>query len=283
VKNLIVTGDDFGLALPVNEAIIEAHKRGVLTTASLMVGERHFRDAVDRARRQPHLKVGLHITLVEGLPVSKPSQIPDLVDAGGSFFSRLGRSGFRFFFYPNIRKQLETEIRAQFETFSKTGLLLDHVNAHNHMHIHPTVLRLILKVGKDYGLKAVRLPNEPPLRSSRASGKSFGPRFASWMLLSPWLNLMKVLLRRADIQYNDFFFGMEDSGSMTLELVLGIIKNLPEGTTEICFHPATTRSREIDHTMPHYRHEEEFRALISNTIFEAVKAAGAKIASFSHL
>ena len=283
LKSLIVTGDDFGLALPVNHAIVEAHKGGILTTASLMVGERYFMDAVDRARRNPTLKVGLHLTLVEGLPVSKPSQIPDLLDANGSFFSQLGRSGFRFFFRPKIRKQLETEIRAQFEIFSKTGLLLDHVNAHNHMHLHPTVLRLILKVGKDYGLKAVRLPNEPPLRSSKASLKPFAPRFASWIFLSPWMYLLKMLLQRARIRYNDFFFGMEDSGAMTADLVLRILKNLPEGTTELCFHPATNRSKEIDYTMPNYRHEEEFRALTSNVILEAARAAGAKRISFSDL
>jgi hopanoid biosynthesis associated protein HpnK len=283
LKKIIITGDDFGLALPVNEAIVEAHQRGILTTASLMVGESYFRDAAKRAKQHPSLRVGLHLTLVEGNPVSDSSQIPDLVDVNGAFSTHLTRSGFQFFFHPKIRKQLETEIRAQFEAFHKTGLVLDHVNAHNHMHLHPTVLRLMLKVGKDYGLTAVRLPNEPPLPSSRASGKSLAPRLASWIFLCPWINLMRTLLRRADIRYNDFFFGMEDCGSMTSDLVLRIIKNLPEGVSELCFHPATRRSKEIDHTMPNYRHEEEFLALTSESMLQAAQAVGAERIAFSDL
>ncbi len=283
LKKLIITGDDFGLALPVNEAIIEAHNKGILTAASLMVGEGFFRDAVERARQIPSLKVGLHLTLVEGHPVSNPSQIPDLVDKCGLFSTHLARAGFRFFFLPGIRKQIETEIRAQFDTFQKTGLALDHVNAHNHMHLHPTVLRLMLKVGKEYGLAAVRLPNEPPLRSSKASGKPLGPRLTSWIFLSPWIGLMRCFLRRARIRHNDSFFGMEDSGAMTRNLVLRIMDNLPDGITEICFHPATRRSQEIDHSMPEYFHVDEFLALTDKSIIQAVRVRGIQRIAFSDL
>jgi len=281
LKKLIVTGDDFGLALPVNEAVIEAHRRGILTAASLMVGEEFSRDAVERARQIPSLKVGLHLTLVEGHPVSDPRLIPDLVDPGGSFSNHLARAGFRFFFHPGIRSQLETEIRAQFEAFRQTGLVLDHADSHNHMHLHPTVLRLMLKVGKDYGLTAVRLPNEPPLRSGKASGKSPGPRLASWLFLCPWLNLTRVLLRRARIRYNDYFFGMGDSGAMTKNLVLRIIDNLPDGLTEIGFHPATRRSKETDASMPNYRHVDEFLALTDESVLEAVSARKIQRIAFS--
>lgn len=283
MKKLIITGDDFGLALPVNEAIIEAHQKGILTAASLMTGEGFFRDAVERAKQTPSLKVGLHLTLVEGRPVSDPRQIPDLVDSSGLFYTHLSRAGFRFFFHPGIRNQLETEIRAQFEAFSKTGLVLDHVNAHNHMHLHPTILRLMLKVGKDYGLSAVRLPNEPPLRSSKASGKPLGSRFASWIFLWPWINLMRRLLGRARIRYNDYFFGMEDSGAMTRNLVLRILNYLPDGITEICFHPATHRSEETDQSMSNYRHADEFQALTDESVLQAVRTSNIERIAFSNL
>jgi hopanoid biosynthesis associated protein HpnK len=283
VKKIIITGDDFGLALPVNEAIVEAHEKGILTSASLMVGERFFQDAVQRARQHPSLRVGLHLALVEGRPVSSPGKIPDLVDANGEFSTRLARAGFKFFFHPGIRRQLETEIRAQFEAFHKTGLALDHANAHNHMHLHPTVLRLMLEAGKDYGLTAVRLPNEPPVRSWKASGKSLAPRLVSWTFLCPWMNLMKCLLRRARMRHNDFFLGMADSGTMTLDLALRFVRNLPEGVTELCFHPATRRCAEIDRTMPDYRHEEEFRALTSESLRRAAQSVDIRRIAFSDL
>lgn len=283
LKRIIVTGDDFGLAPPVNEAIVEAHRNGVLKAASLMVAAPHAQDAIERAGRLHSLKVGLHLVLVEGQPVLDPRQIPDLVDSRGMFSAHLARSGFKFFFYPDIRRQLEAEIRAQFEAFRQTGLPLDHVNAHNHMHLHPTVLRLILKVGRDYGLKAVRLPNEPPIRSWRASGKSLQSRLASWIFLYPWMHLMKRMLRRAGVRHNDFIFGMADSGSVTLDLALGFLRNLPDGVTEIYFHPATRHCIEIDSAMPGYRHEDEFRALTSGHLLEALHTAGIREIAFGDI
>ncbi len=283
LNKIIITGDDFGLALPVNEAIVEANRRGVLTAASLMVGAPFCRDAAERAREIPSLKVGLHLTLVEGRPVLGPEKVPDLVDRSGAFSTHLARAGFKFFFIPGVRRQLEAEIRAQFEAFRSTGLVLDHVNAHNHMHFHPTVLGLLLKVGKDYALKAVRVPNEPPILSWKASGTSLGSRLTSWAFLFPWMSLMKRTLRRNDIRYNDFLFGMSDSGSMTTDLVIRLIRNLPRGITEFCFHPATRRAMEIDQTMPRYRHEEEFRALTSESLRKAVQEAGAARVAFCDL
>jgi chitin disaccharide deacetylase len=283
LKRVIFTGDDFGLALPVNEAIIEAHRNGVLTTASLMVGSRFARDAVERARECPSLRMGLHLVLVEGKPVLDSRSIPDLVDSNGEFLSHLTRAGFKFFFYPGIRKQLEAEIRAQFEAFQRTGFRLDHVNTHNHMHLHPTILHLLLKVGCEFGLRAVRLPNEPPLRSWKASRKLLGSRLVSFAFLWPWIKLMKMRLQKAHVSCNDFVFGMADSGAMTLDLVLRMIRNLPDGVTEIYMHPATGRSPELDRTMPNYRHEDEFTALLSKLLFDAMSALQIKRIAFGDL
>jgi hopanoid biosynthesis associated protein HpnK len=248
-----------------------------------MVGAEYARDAIERAKEHPSLRVGLHLTLVEGLPVLPPQQIPDIVDAGGEFSTHLALSGFRFFFHPGIRKQLEAEIRAQFEAFRKTGFVLDHVNAHNHMHMHPTILRLILRIGKDYGLKAVRLPNEPPVRSWKAAGTHLTSRLSSWVFLNPWMKLMKILLNRAHVRYNDYLLGMTDGGRMTVDLVSRFVQNLPEGVTELCFHPATRRCAEIDRSMPRYHHEEEYLTLTSRTLRESIQRIGVQTIAFSDL
>ncbi len=282
-RRIIITGDDFGLALPVNEAILEAHHNGSLTTASLMMGAEFTQDAVERAREHPTLKVGLHLVLVEGRPVLPPEKIPDLVDQSGMFSDRLVRTGFRFFFYPAIRRQLEDEIRAQFEAFQETGFILDHVNAHNHMHMHPTIMRLVLKVGPEYRLKAVRLPFEPAFRSWKATGSTLGMRCISSVFLYPWLSLMKYALHRSGIRHNNYLFGMADSGAMTLDKVLGFLRHLPKGTTEFYFHPATGRCKEIDQTMPEYRHEEELRVLTDAKLQRALEALNIKPVSFSDL
>ena len=270
VKNLIITGDDFGLCPAVNEAVEEAHRNGVLSTASLMVGARATADAVDRARRLIALRVGLHLVLVDGTPTSSPRLVPGLVDARGEFSPHLFRAGIKFFFSPGIRGQLEQEIRAQFQAFQNTGLSLDHVNCHNHMHLHPTIGKLILKVGREYGLRAVRFPYEPISPSWRASRKYLGRKLAFGLFLRPWLALLKKQLGRAGVLSNHFIFGMNDSGNMNLDLVLRFIRHLPPGVTEMYFHPATRRCPEMDRNQKSYCYEEEFAALMSPAFRQAL-------------
>lgn len=263
MRRLIVTGDDFGLAVPVNEAIEIAHVSGVLSAASLMIGAGAATDAVDRARRLATLRVGLHLVLVKGRPVLPAEAIPDLVNERGEFHENLVAAGFRFFFLPAVRRQLEMEIRAQFEAFQRTGLLLDHVNTHNHMHLHPTILSLLLQVGKDFGLNAVRVPYEPPLPSWRASRKDLAGKTLGALGLAPWMRLLKFRLRRAGFKANDCIFGLNDTGAMDEATVLRLLAELPSGITEMYFHPATRRCPEVEVAMPTYRHEQEFAALIS--------------------
>jgi len=161
--------------------------------------------------------------------------------------------------------------------------LLDHADAHNHMHLHPTVLGLMLKTGKEYGLRAVRLPKEPPLRSWRAAGNALAPRMASAFFLAPWMFLMKRTLRRAGVKCNDYLFGMTDSGAMTETLLQKILINLPDGVTELCCHPAVCRSPEINRTMPLYNHEEEFEALTGDGLKRTLNEVNAQRISFSDL
>lgn len=283
MRRVIVNGDDFGLAAPINEAIIEAHCRGVLTSASLMVGAAAADDAVERARRAPTLRVGLHVVLVEGQSVLPPQAVPDLVNKRGEFSDHPVRSGFRYALKPGIRKQLEAEIRAQFEAFRRTGLALDHADSHNHLHLHPRILNLILEIGRDYGLPALRLPNEPALPSWRASRKTLAGRLTARLLLSPLICFMKSRLRRSGIRCNDFIFGMADTGMMTTELLLRLLQYLPDGVTEIYSHPSTARCAEIERTMPAYRHVEEFEALTSDRVRAAFEASGIQRIAFSDL
>lgn len=281
VRQLIVTADDFGLAVPVNDAIERGHREGILSTTSLMVAAPATDDAVERARRSPSLRVGLHVVLVNGRPKLPPEVVPDLVDRNGNFPSDLFAAGVRYFFTPGIRKQLEAEIRAQFEAFRKTGLPLDHVNAQNHFHVHPTVLSLIMKVGREYGVRAIRIPREPFLPSWRAMRTARAARFANAVFLAPWLALMRRRLHAAGITTNDFVFGMNDTGHMTPMRVRAFLENLPEGTSEIYVHPATHTWPEA--FPPDYDFAGEFAALIDAAVVRAVRQSGIKPVTFSEL
>lgn len=144
-----------------------------------MVAAPEVEDAVTRAKDLPELNVGLHLVLSNGHSCLPASDIPDLVNADGEFSDKLVSSGIKMFFNAGVKRQLKDEIRAQFEAFKATGLRLDHVNAHNHMHLHPTVFDAIIEVGQDYGMDAVRVPDE-----NHSRHLSMGPKIKLYDMLS---------------------------------------------------------------------------------------------------
>jgi len=278
-RRLIITGDDFGLDDSVNEAIERSHRDGVLNTTSLMVGAPAAADAVARARRLPALRVGLHVVVARDRPVLPAHDIPDLVDAAGNLRSNLVEAGFRYFFRPAIRRQLRSEIAAQFAAFRDTGLPLDHVNAHNHMHFHPTVLTYILDIGRDYGVRAIRLPYEPFLPSWRASGTGFFGRLGTSLFLAPWSALMRQRIGRRGLARNDYVFGMYDSGRLDAERVLALLDRLPPGVTELYFHPATAGTA----SPVGYGRAAELAALVEPRVAEKIRALGIDVIGFGDL
>ena len=278
MKFLIVTADDFGLHPSVNRAVEQAAREGVLSATSLMVGAPAAADAVRLARDLPALSVGLHVVLADGWSVLPQRSIPALVDGQGRFGNNMVRDGVRFFALPTVRRQLEAEIRAQFQAFAATGLPLDHVNAHKHFHLHPTLLEMLLRIGAEFGVPAVRLPREPAWVARRAGGAIAGPAVAG--LLSPWLAIMRRRLRAARITHNDYVFGMSDSGSMDEERLLDILAKLPDGVTEIYLHPAIESGSAIASSMAGYRHADELAALLSPKVRAAISACGAETGGF---
>jgi hopanoid biosynthesis associated protein HpnK len=248
-----------------------------------MVGAPAAEDAVARAHRLPSLRVGLHVVLVRGRPVLPPDQIPALVGPDGRFSNRLIGAGFRYFLSPAARRQLAAEVRAQFERFRATGLALDHVNAHNHLHLHPTVLKLILEIGADFGLRALRLPYEPFLASWRAVRTGLMRRIAHDLLMRPMIAVHRRRLVRAGIATNDYVFGINDSGAMDRARILGFLANLPEGVSELYCHPATGAWPQMEAAARHYRVADELAALTDQAVASALFELGIERTVFSAL
>jgi hopanoid biosynthesis associated protein HpnK len=165
--------------------------------------------------------------------------VPDLVDASGRFRPGHFRTGLARFFRPAVRRQLAAEIEAQFEAFRRTGLALDHVNVHHHLQLHPTVLGLILRLGPRHGLRAARLPREPWRTLWRTAEGGPAGRVLPALLLAPWAALVRLRLARAGLACNDHLLGMADYGRLDGPRLLRLLDNLPEGVTEIHFHPST--------------------------------------------
>jgi hopanoid biosynthesis associated protein HpnK len=275
-RGLIVTADDFGLAIAVNEAVEIAHTRGILTCASLMVSGNAVADAVRRAQRLPNLRVGLHLVLVEGRPVLPPGVVPELVTPDGRFRTDMARAGAAMFFKPEVRRQLEAEVAAQFDAYAATGLALDHATAHKHFHLHPTIAGAILEAGARFGLKAARVPAEPrgPLQAAELGAK-VGPAIVT----GPWSALVRRRFEKAGLFTPDRVFGLRWSGAMTEPRLLGLLQNLPEGISEIYMHPGTRN--DFRDAAPGYLYAEELAALCAPGVAKAAADSGARRGGFS--
>ncbi len=274
-KHLVITADDFGLAPEVNEAVEQAHLEGVLSATSLMVGAPGADDAVARARRMPSLRVGLHLALVEAQPLLPAAEVPDLVDETGWFRSDTAAYGAAIFFQPKLRRQLEAEIDAQFEAYRRTGLVLDHVNAHRHFHLHPAVAGLMIAIGRRHGMAAVRLPAEP-----MSIVRDIDPS-AAWALSAvtgPWTSLLGRRLRRAGLLVPDRVFGLAWTGAMTGERIGALIDRLPDGLTEIYTHPATGSG--FRGAAPGYAYADELAGLVGPSVKAALARSGASLGGY---
>jgi hopanoid biosynthesis associated protein HpnK len=240
-----------------------------------MVGGESAADAVARAHRLPELRVGLHLNLTDGRPVLPETEIPQLLRENGEFDRNMARAGVRFFVYPGVRRQLASEIRAQFAAFRATGLPLDHVNAHKHMHVHPCVARLIIEIGRDYGLKGVRVPSEPVAVLRRA----FPEERYRTPLYGPWVDALRRRLRRAGLRASDHVFGLAWSGGMVEARISRLIPHLPDGVSEIYFHPAA----ECVPALRGYRRAEELATLLSPLLRDRIAELGIRLVSYGDL
>ncbi len=253
---VIFSADDFGLSVGVNEGVELAHTQGALTQASLMVAAPAAADAVSRAKNLPGLKVGLHLVLVDGDLLLGHALLPHITGPDGKFGKNQAALGGKYFFSPAARRELRAEIRAQFAAFAATGLELHHADAHKHMHLHPTVAGMMIAVGREFGLRRIRVPAEPP-GVMKLCGERVG--FADYALYH-WSKLLRFQAR--GLECARYVFGLKWSGHMTAARMRLLLQNLPAGSVEIYFHPAVLRDAELQRLMPDYEHEAELRALL---------------------
>jgi chitin disaccharide deacetylase len=221
LKHLIVTADDFGRSPEINTAVERAHRAGFVSQASLMVNEPAAAEAAEIARRNPALCVGLHLTLCVG----RATQLSALTDESGNFTASPARAGVRYAFLSGLTEPLGHEIRAQFARFAALGLPPTYWDGHTHLHLHPTVLRLTLPIAIEHGFRATRLVREP---GSPALVPCIFQRLSRAALPQ---------LESHGIHFTDRVFGLRESGRMTTATIVRLLAQLPDGISELYFHP----------------------------------------------
>ena len=270
-RRLIVNADDFGRSASVNQAVIRAHREGILTTASLMVNEPAFAEAVALAREHPTLGVGLHLTLVCGRAALPPEVIPGLVDATGEFSRNPAGAGFRYFFRRSLREQLRREIHAQFQKFRTTRLPLDHVNGHLHLHLHPTVFRILIADAAQLGLKHLRLTFDPLRLNLRISSGHLAYRALHTAIFHLLSARARPALAQRGIRHTDAVFGLLQNARVDETYVSRLLPRLPAGNSELYSHPS----------LDAFNHE--FEALVSHRVREHVEQLGIRLIRYQDL
>lgn len=161
MTKIIFNADDFGISPGVNRAIQKAHQEGILNSASLMVNQQFAAEAIRMAHDMPHLFVGLHINLTNETPAADPTLIPHLVNQNGKFKNGFVNLFLLSLMHPRIvRREAEIEIRAQIEKYLKSGLTLDHLDSHRHVHLIPAIFKAVTTLRREYSVPRLRLMNE---------------------------------------------------------------------------------------------------------------------------
>lgn len=270
-RRLIVNADDFGRSRSINEAVLQAHRHGILTTASLMVNEPGCAEAVAMARDNPRLGVGLHLTLLCGQAALPPDRIPGLVNVQGRFSDNPVAVGMRYFFQGNLRPQLEAEMAAQFERFRATGLVLDHVNGHLHLHLHPTVFGILARRAKEWGLTHLRLTRDPFWLNQRLSSAHPFYQASHHVIYRILSARARPALRRLGIRHTQRVFGLLQNARVDEACVTRLLPLLPEGDSELYSHPS------LDEFRP------EFDALIAPRAKALVAERGIQLIRYQDL
>jgi predicted glycoside hydrolase/deacetylase ChbG (UPF0249 family) len=267
VKRLLVVADDWGLTPGVNRGITKAFSDGILTSASFLTNTRHFAETVRVARDLRGLKVGIHLTLVGGVPVLAPSRVPSLLGSGGAF-----RSSWRRFlpawWSGRVRpEEVRSEWRAQIAKAVDAGIRPAHLDSHQHLHVVPALWHIALDLAAEFQIPRIRLPRQP------------APDLAS----TP---LRRRLVRRAlfrlcpdppeagGVRCCENCFGVSETGRLEASVLLAMLRRIPEGWSEILTHPALPDAELLQEYRWDYRWEEEVRALCGGEAKEEITRLG---------
>ena len=270
-RRLIVNADDFGRSASINQAVLRAHREGILTTASLMVNEPACAEAVALARQNPSLGVGLHLTLLCGHSALPAASIPRLVNASGEFPVDSASVGFRYFFNRSLREKLRAEIHAQFKKFHDTGLVLDHVNGHLHLHLHPTIFGILMEDAQQLGIRRLRLTFDPFWLNLHLAPGQLGYRLLHALIFHTLAARARPMLNERGIRHTARVFGLLQNARVDENYTWRLLARLPAGDSELYSHPSLDEFR------------NEFEALISPRVRQRIKELGIELIRYQDL
>ncbi len=290
MKRLVVNADDLGLTEGVNRGILEAHLRGILTSATLLANGAEFASGVALAREAPKLGVGVHLNLTDGRPICDPSAVPSLVNEGGRFFGGLAVLARRILLGRVRFAEVERELGAQIEKVRNAGVPITHLDGHKHAHMLPGVFPIVVSLARACGIRGVRAAVERPAVLGGLLRRHPG---AATAIVKQWLRARALgwlamgaqkQAWQAGLACPMYFFGITETGFLDAVELEAMLRNLPEGTSELMCHPgyADGALREASTRLVAER-EQELVALTRPETRKLVAALGIELIDYRWL
>ena len=275
-RQLLVNADDFGLSSAINNGIVAALTEGIVRSTSIVASGDAFDEAIDQARANPQLGVGVHLTLVEEAAIAPSATIPTLAPQGmlppkyGALIKAVATGHIGML-------DIEREFRAQIEKCLAVGLTLTHLDSHQHTHAFPAIFKLVLRLGNEYRIPGIRIPRDRPRLSQRSV-----PRFLPKCALCVLAHGDAMLFARGGSITTQHFAGLFETGDLTQQALLNIFAKLKPGTTELVCHPGQPDASG-KYTNWNERRQTELATLTSPTIRKAVGDNRIELISYREL
>lgn len=235
MARLILNADDFGLTAGVNRSVLELHRAGSLTSATLMANAEQTSAAITEAASQT-LGVGCHVVLVDGAPILAKERIPGLASASGAFRSTLGAFARDLYLGRIPEAEMEAEAIAQIRCLQAAGVRITHLDTHKHTHMFPRVLRPLLCAALQCGIQAIRNPFEPDWALKATPGAPLARRMQVRML-RVFRGAFLTLTAEAGVATPDGAIGVLATGTLDRATIASLLGAMPEGTWELVCHP----------------------------------------------
>lgn len=281
MKKLIINADDFGIHETVSCGIVDGYRQGCISSTTLMAGAVGFDQAVALAGDNPGLGLGVHLTLVGEMPVAAPGTVASLVDTEGRLPLAYGRF-LQQFLTGNIRlSEIRRELEAQVQKVTDTGLQITHLDSHQHMHVVPGIIDIVLDIAKQFQIKAIRIPAEP-IGFFGGFPSTMG-RFIGRGGLSVLAAVARRKAKKAGIETTDHFYGMLAGGHMNEAYLLNIVKQLPYGTSELMLHPGLDDQAMTNAYGWKYHWQEEYQAVTGRWLRDCLAQEKIELIHFGEL
>lgn len=254
-----IIADDLGLHPKINEGIVELLRMGKINGASLVANGEAFSDALAHLGTEEKKKIGWHLALVEEKSVCLMSEISSLVNEEG-FLIKNHQQFFIRYLQDRIKlAEVEKELRAQLNKIKAAGLNPSFLNGHQHLHLLPGILEIVIRLAKENGISCIRTVSEP----LNQRGRLFRKIEALFLAGLSWRAKRKI--KNAGLTTNDLTVGFINAGHLQktdLNFARGLSGKYPDKTIELICHPGK-EDGELRKQYQHwqYRWQSEFFCL----------------------